>query len=96
MAVVRAPPDTLVRILVDQIHTVVYPCFHAIVHGFENLERISVKPVQSIPGTEPHISLFVLQDRHNGVLTQSIFDRVVLNDVMLMTPCAACARDNDK
>ena len=84
MAVIRAPPDLLCLIFKDHHHAVVHTDFLAVIHRLVDLEGVAVKTVQTIPRTEPHESLLVLQNSHDGVLTQAVLDGVVLNDIMLM------------
>ena len=84
MAVIRRPPNLLRFIFVYQVHTVVHMRLHAVVHGFEGLEHIAVKAVQSVPRTEPHEALLVLHDRHHRVLTHAVLDGVMLYHIVLL------------
>ena len=84
MTVVRAPPDLLFLIFKDHHHAVVHTDFLTVIHRLVDLEGVAVKTVQTIPCTEPHEPLFVLQNSHDGVLAQSVLDGVVLDDIMLM------------
>ena len=62
----------------------------------ESNKTVTVETVQAIPCTEPHITLLVLQDSHDGVLVQPVFDGIMAGDVLLMRPCAREATTEQK
>ena len=84
MTVIRAPPYPFLLVFVNHLHAVVHLRLDAVAHRFVGLEFIPVEPVQSVPRTQPYETLLVLQDSHHRVLTQPVFNRVVLNDIVLM------------
>ena len=84
MTIICSPPNPLCFVFVDQVNTVVHTCLYSFVHRFVNLERVAVKSVQTVPCAKPHKALLVLQNSHYGVLAHSIFDGVVLYDIVLM------------
>jgi hypothetical protein len=46
----------------------------------EDLEVVSIVPVQAILRPEPHESPTVLQDAHHAALREPLFDREMLED----------------
>ena len=84
MTIICSPPNPLFFVFVYQVNTVVHTCLYSFIHRLVNLERVAVKAVQTVPCAKPHKALLVLQDCHYRVLAHSIFDGVVLYDIVLV------------
>ena len=73
LVIVALYPDISVSIFFNIVQTVVAQSDAVARMGFIVVKCISVKFVETVPGSEPHHSFVILQNAHDGILRESVF-----------------------
>ena len=73
LVIVALYPDISVSVFFNIVQTVIAQSDAVARMGFIVVKCISIKFVETVPGSEPHHSFVILQDAHDGILRESVF-----------------------